>query len=126
MPSRRKPIIVTCANVQKGQQQKYGKLPAKLAEKIPQNKPCVDLMGTYKIGRKIKYPLILKSITMSYPGTRWFGVMKYNNNKAMTISNLLETKWLSRYTCPIEITYDQGSEFIGREFKIPLQNTDVI
>ena len=35
----------------------------------------------------------------------------------MTIVNLVETMWLIRYTWPIEITYDQGGEFIGQEFK---------
>ena len=34
----------TCQHT-KGQQQKYGKLPDKLAEKTPWNKLCVDLMG---------------------------------------------------------------------------------
>ena len=33
---------------------KYGKLPAKLAEEIPWNKICVDLLGTYIIQCKVK------------------------------------------------------------------------
>ena len=37
----------------------------------------------------------------------------------MVVSNLVETTWLTRYPCPVEIMYDKGSEFIGREFKIP-------
>ena len=32
-------------------------------------------------------------------------------------ANLVETTWLSRYPQPIEITYDQGKEFIGHEFR---------
>ena len=39
---------------------KNGKFTAKLAEKIPRNKLCVDLIGTYKILRNEKEPLILK------------------------------------------------------------------
>ena len=30
--------------------------------------------------------------------------------------NTVETMWLTKYPRPIEITYDQGSEFIGHEF----------
>ena len=33
---------------------KNGKLPAKLSEETPQNKLCVDLIGTYKVLRKRK------------------------------------------------------------------------
>ena len=32
------------------------------------------------------------------------------------IVNLVETAWLYRYPRLIEITYDQGSEFIGHDF----------
>ena len=34
----------------------------------------------------------------------------------ITIANFVETVWLSRYPIPIEMTYDQGKEFIGPEF----------
>ena len=33
------------------------------------------------------------------------------------MANLVETTWLSRYPRPMEIMYDQGSEFIGHEFR---------
>ena len=29
----------------------------------------------------------------------------------------METMWVTRYPRPIEITYEQGSEFIGHEFR---------
>ena len=51
---------------------KHGKLPDKLAEETPWNKLCVDLIGTYKILRKGKQPIILKAVTIIYPVTRWF------------------------------------------------------
>ena len=35
---------------------------------------------------KVKYPLILKSITMIDPVTVWFEVKKCNNNKMMMIN----------------------------------------
>ena len=51
------------------------------------------------------------------PVTGWFEIMKYNDKRAISIANLVETTWLYRYPIPIEITYDQGSEFIDHEFR---------
>ena len=48
--------VSNCDTFQRTKQsnKKYGKLPAKLAEKIPWNKICVDLIGPYVIQRKVK------------------------------------------------------------------------
>ena len=35
----------------------------------------------------------------------------------ISILSLVETKWMSIYPIPVEITYDQGSEFIGHKFR---------
>ena len=35
----------------------------------------------------------------------------------MTIMNLVETMWLVRYPWPVEITYEQGGEFLVHEIK---------
>ena len=35
----------------------------------------------------------------------------------MAIVELVKTTWLTRHPWPIEITFDQGAEFIGHEFK---------
>ena len=51
------------------------------------------------------------------PVTGWFEFVRYNDKIEITIVNLVETTWLSRYPRPIEITYDQGNEFIGHEFR---------
>ena len=46
--------------------------------------------------------------------------MQYDDKGAISIANFVETAWLSRYPRPIEITYDQGKEFIGHKFsKLP-------
>ena len=50
------------------------------------------------------------------PVTRWIEISEYNDKRAISIANLVETTWMSRYPRPMEITYDQGSEFIGHEF----------
>ena len=76
----------------------YYKLPAKLAEETLWNKSCVDIIGPYKIRRKGKELLILKSVTMMYPITGWFEVTQYSDKKLMTIASFVETTWLVRYT----------------------------
>ena len=38
----------------------------------------------------------------------------------ISIANLVETMWLSRYPRQTEISYYQGSEFIGHKFRKPL------
>ena len=47
------------------------------------------------------------------PVTGWFEITRYNNKRVISIADLVETKCLSRYPRPMEIRYDQGSEFIG-------------
>ena len=37
--------------------------------------------------RKIKEPLILKSVTMVDPVTGWFEIIQYNENTVMSIVN---------------------------------------
>ena len=44
------------------------------------------------------------------PVTGWFDMTQYDNKRAISIANLVETIWLNIYLRPIEITYDQGSE----------------
>ena len=48
--------VTNCDTFQRTKQsnKKCGKLPAKLAEEIPCNKICVDLIGPYVISRKGK------------------------------------------------------------------------
>ena len=81
---------MTYTNLQ-NRQQKYGKIPAKLAVKTPWNKLCVDLIWPYEMRRKVKEPRILKSVTMIDPVTGWFEVTQYSDKKGMTITNLVET-----------------------------------
>ena len=46
---------------------------------------------------------------MIYPITRWFEITQYDNKRAISIANLVVSKWLTRYTRPMEIIYCQGS-----------------
>ena len=85
---------------------------------MPRNKLCVDLIGTYFIRRQVKKEdLNLTAIIMIGPDTRWFGITQYNNKRSISIANLVETDWLTRYPQPTEITYEHVSEFIGDGFR---------
>ena len=44
---------------------------------------------------------------MIYDVTGWFEITKYNNKRVISITNLVENTWLSRYPRTMEITYDQ-------------------
>ena len=54
------------------------------------------------------------------PVIGWSEITQYDDKRLISIANLVETVWLTRYIITTEITYDQGSEFIGHEFRKPL------
>ena len=77
----------------------------------------MGIIGTYAICRKFnKVTLHIKAVTMIDTIMGWFGITQYNNKNVITITNLVETTWLTRYPWPNENTYDQVLEFIGHEF----------
>ena len=41
---------------------------------------------------------------------------QYDNKQVISTKNLVDTTWLARYHRPMEITHDQGLEFIGHDF----------
>jgi hypothetical protein len=116
--------VSRCAICQKNKKQtkKYGQLPAKDADVVPWERLCVDLIGEYKIARKGRKKLTMKAVTMIDPATGWFEIVRYEDKRAITIANIIEQTWLSRYPWPTLITYDRGSEFIGHEFRTMVQN----
>jgi len=102
---------------QKRKQKKYGLLPPKVAEAEPWDKMCIDLIGPYKICRKGKEDLICRCVTMIDPASGWFEIAQYDDKRSVTVANITEQEWFSRYPWPTQITYDRGSEFIGRDFQ---------
>ena len=46
------------------------------------------------------------------PVTGWFEISQYNDKRSIYIAKLFETTWLSRYSRPIQIMYDQGNELL--------------
>ena len=78
---------------------------------------CVDLICAYVIRIKLKKEYLnLKFVTMIDPDTGWFKITQYDDKIAVSIVDLVETLWITRYTIPMKIMYVQGSEFIVHKF----------
>ena len=62
---------------------KYGYLHDKEAEAIPWDRILVDLIGPYNIRREgHANPLIIKSLNMIYPATRWSEIIQHEDKQA--------------------------------------------
>ena len=103
-------------------QKKYGKIPQKNPEITPWEHLCVDLILPYSIKFKRK-ELNLKAITLIDPATSWFEILQFEDKQAKNIVELVNQVWLSRYPRPQLMTYDNGTEFIGRDFRITMAHT---
>ena len=111
--------VSSCDSCQKNKRnsRKYGHLPEKEAEAQPWDKMCIDLIGPYTIRRKGQSSLICKCVTMIDPATGWFEIHQYDDKRAITVANIAEEEWFSRYPWPTQVIYDRGTEFIGQEFQ---------
>jgi transposase InsO family protein len=56
------------------------------------------------------------------PATGWFEIHQYDDKRSITVANIAEQEWFSRYPWPTQITYDRGSEFIGKDFQSMIKN----
>jgi len=110
--------VKACPICQKNKRKvkKYSHLPPKEAEAILWDKMCIDLIGPYKIRRKGKEPLICRCVTMIDPATGSFEIHQYDDKRSITVANIAEQEWFSRYPWPIQVTFDRDSEFIGKDF----------
>ena len=71
----------TCVRCQLGKcrKRKYGHLPPKIAQVIPWNQVCVDLIGPYTIKVKDKTIMDFMCLTIIDPATSWFEIMELPN-----------------------------------------------
>ena len=111
--------VQSCPTCQRNKRKvkKYGYLPPKEAEATPWDKLCIDLIGPYKIRRKGTNDLICRCVTMIDPATGWFEIQQYDDKRSITVANIAEQEWFSRYPWPTQVTFDRGSEFIGKDFQ---------
>ena len=91
---------------------KKGKVPPKVAEAIPWQTVCIDLIGPYKFGKDEK-EIKLRCLTMIDPATGWFEIAEVPDARADTISNIFEQVWLTRYPWPEKVIMDRGREFMA-------------
>jgi hypothetical protein len=75
------------------------------------------MIGPHQIRREGKNTSRLQAITVINPAAGWFEIIQSETKTADMVANEVEIAWLSRHPCPIRITYDHGSEFIGNEFQ---------
>lgn len=104
--------VQSCPTCQRNKRKhkKYGHLPIKEAEALIWDKLCVDLIGPYKIRRKGKPDLVCKCVTMIDPASGWFEIHQYDDKRSITVANIVEQEWFSRYPWPTQIIYDKGSK----------------
>ena len=101
---------------------KYGWLPPKEAETVHWDKMCIDLIGPYTIQRKGSNNLICRCVTMIDPATGWYEIHQYGDKRSLTVANIAEQAWSSRYPWLTQITFDRGSELIEKEFQTMIKN----
>ena len=116
-------VCKKCSICQKAKvtNQKYGKLPPKMAESSPWDTLCADLIGPYKIHCKGKKDLQLWCLTMIDPVTGWFKMAQIPNKTAAVVADIAEKMWFTRYPLPQKVTLDRGTEFMA-EFAQMVQN----
>ena len=116
--------VSTCMTCQKNKRRvkKLGLLPPKEAEAEPWDRLCIDLIGPYTIRQSAKKKLVCRCVTMIDPATGWFEIHEYDDKRSITVANIAEQEWLSRYPWPTQITFDRGSEFVGHDFQDMIKN----
>jgi IS30 family transposase len=88
----------------------YGKLPVKVAEATPCEIVQVNLIGPWKV----KTPSGIKTLrcfTAIDPATSWPEIVEITDKRSETVMDAFHNNWLCRYPRPIQVTFDNGSEF---------------
>ena len=74
-------------------------------------------MVQYKIRREGQdEPFVPQALTIIYPTTSWFKVVKYNDKRSAKISNLVYQAWICIYPSPKIIICDHSNELFCRVF----------
>ena len=93
-----------------------------MAETVPWDEMCIDLISPYTIQRNRSNDLTCRYVTMIDPATGWFEIHQYDDKRSITVANIAEQEWFSRYPWPTQITFDRDSEFIGEDFQTMIKN----
>ena len=82
----------------------------------------MEKIGLYKLVDSTGKTYTLNDMTMADPASGWFEIVEVPNKGAETTSLLLDLIWLSRYPRPMQCIFDNGSEFLGKEFQELLES----
>ena len=100
----------------KNRSTKYGKLPVKITDIHLWHTVSVDLVGPISFTSKDGKDFSLLVMIMADPATGWFKIHEIPNKGADMTSRKFDHEWLCRYPRLVECIYNNGNEFLGREF----------
>jgi len=101
---------------------KYGHLTPRTFEEKPWDTLCVDCIGPYQVTDKKGNHYELKAMTMCDPASGWFEIVEIPNKGSETTALLVDRTWFSRYPRPQRCIFDNGNEFLGKEFQDMLKS----
>jgi hypothetical protein len=120
-------LVRACATCQKCKLtavKKYGKIPLPTNTKLAAwEEVHVDLIGPWDVrynsstvtGRSTIEKI--QALTIIDKATGWPEFAAIRNKSSYHIALLFDSTWLCRYPRPARVIFDNGSEFIGREFQ---------
>ena len=100
-------------------------MPFKEPDDKPWNTICVDLIGPYDVTTKDDIKITLNAMTICNPSTGWFEIIEIPNKSALTTAKKLDQTWFCRYPRPERCIFDNGNEFLGKEFQEMLESYGV-
>jgi len=113
----------------KSHRAKYGYVQPKLDDDAhPWHTICVDEIGPYSVDTKVQgitKTLTLNAMTICDPVTGWFEIVEIPDKTAETAGKKLDQVWLCRYPRPVRCIYDNGSEFLGKDFQEMLESMGI-
>ena len=74
-----------CCQLGKRRKSKYGHSPPKIAQVLPWNQVCVDLIGPYTIKTKDKTIIDFMCLAIIDPTTSWFEIVELPNKDLIYI-----------------------------------------
>ena len=77
----------------------------------------MDLICPYKVQAVDGKVHGIQALSMIDPTMSWFKIIEVNKKLSETISLKVDQESFNRYPFPMSVTFDQGCEFIGKEFQ---------
>ena len=119
-------MVAKCAEYQRSKVtavQPIGKVPMRTERSVePFETVRVDCCGPWPIEVLCKKPrkILTKkvhAITMIDDATGWPEISQLEEKKSYHLSRKFDAQWLCRYPRPKRVVYDNGGEFVGKEFQ---------